>query len=266
MKKTISSILKAYGKINDTGKKEYNFLSIFFTLCLASVLITLLYGFFVVLAVPGGSAEKGAFGDMFGGLNSLFSGLAIAGVIITILIQKQELNLTRDELIRSANAQEQTQKALFEQLQSMQTSTKINAYQNYMNMDFDETSEEFVDWRITAKRSFTNEVENLLLRKSNSRGYQPELRLAKMNISAKGVCSAVSLKSVGPSFTFLDINKSVLKGHRMLLDLLEDREVKHGGQLTFHIEINENNPCTIISMIMLSRLTLERFSQVYYFY
>jgi hypothetical protein len=41
---------------------------------------------------------KGEFGDKFGVINSLFSGLAFAGIIITILMQRHELELQRKEL------------------------------------------------------------------------------------------------------------------------------------------------------------------------
>jgi hypothetical protein len=42
--------------------------------------------------------ERGTFGDMFGSINSLFSGLALAGIILTILLQRKELKLQRKEL------------------------------------------------------------------------------------------------------------------------------------------------------------------------
>mgnify|MGYP000028694230 CR=1 FL=1 len=42
--------------------------------------------------------DRGSFGDMFGAVNALFSGLAFAGVIIAILLQKNELSLQRKEL------------------------------------------------------------------------------------------------------------------------------------------------------------------------
>ena len=72
---------------------------------------------FLILVIddPG---ERGQFGDMFGSTNSLFSGLAFAGVIIAIFYQRQELQLQREELAetrqeirRSAEAQEQQVKA-----------------------------------------------------------------------------------------------------------------------------------------------------------
>ena len=42
--------------------------------------------------------KAGAFGDSFGILTSLFSGLAFSGVIITALLQREELKLQRKEL------------------------------------------------------------------------------------------------------------------------------------------------------------------------
>ena len=39
---------------------------------------------------------RGQFGDSFGGLNALFSGLAFAALIVTIWTQRQELTLQRD--------------------------------------------------------------------------------------------------------------------------------------------------------------------------
>ena len=43
-------------------------------------------------------AVRGQFGDAFGSVNSLFTGLAFAGVIYTIYLQRTELSLQRDEL------------------------------------------------------------------------------------------------------------------------------------------------------------------------
>ena len=42
--------------------------------------------------------DKGIFGDTFGALNALFAGLAFAGVIWAILLQRKELELQRKEL------------------------------------------------------------------------------------------------------------------------------------------------------------------------
>ena len=42
--------------------------------------------------------DRGTFGDMFGSVNAMFSGLAFVGVIYAILLQSKELKLQRKEL------------------------------------------------------------------------------------------------------------------------------------------------------------------------
>jgi len=78
--------------------------------------------------------ERGTFGDMFGGINSLFSGLAFAGIILTILLQRKELSLqrqelvhTREELSRTADAQEKSEIALNRQAENLKISAKLSA-------------------------------------------------------------------------------------------------------------------------------------------
>ena len=87
----------------------------------------------VVLYFAFGSNEaRGTFGDMFGAVNTLFSGLAFAGVIYAILLQRKELSLqrkelelTRGELERSAEAQERSAAVLDEQLAIMQGDSRL---------------------------------------------------------------------------------------------------------------------------------------------
>lgn len=56
----------------------------------------------VLLWFPGDAdnvwAKRGQFGDVFGVANALFSGLAFAGIIYTILLQREELREQRKEL------------------------------------------------------------------------------------------------------------------------------------------------------------------------
>lgn len=71
----------------------------------------LIGGVFVLVAIYAGALiyftwpvsefsidKSGVFGDSFGLLTSLFSGLAFSGLIITILMQREELALQREEL------------------------------------------------------------------------------------------------------------------------------------------------------------------------
>lgn len=77
---------------------------------------------------------RGQFGDVFGAANALFSGLAFAGLIFAILLQREdlalqrtELELTRRELTRSAAAQEQSEIALRAQAAATERSATLAA-------------------------------------------------------------------------------------------------------------------------------------------
>ncbi|MNE11363.1 hypothetical protein D3C81_295770 [compost metagenome] len=85
------------------GGEVKGFSRIIFLLCA----VISLYGLYVLTLlwnVPvGGIPEKlrdGAFGDSFGTLNTLFSGLAFSGVLITLLIQKIDLSEARTQSSR----------------------------------------------------------------------------------------------------------------------------------------------------------------------
>jgi hypothetical protein len=59
--------------------------------------------------------DRGTFGDMFGGINALFSGLAFAGVIYAILLQRRDLELQRAELRGQREQMEAHNRALLKQ-------------------------------------------------------------------------------------------------------------------------------------------------------
>ena len=78
-------------------------------------------------------ASRGQFGDVFGAVNALFSGLAFSGLIFAILLQRedlelqrQELTLTRRELSRSAVAQEQSEAALRAQAEAAASAARLS--------------------------------------------------------------------------------------------------------------------------------------------
>lgn len=72
--------------------------------------------------------EKAAqFGDSFGALTSLFSGLAFAGLIITILMQREELKIQRTEFQMTRNEMAESSDALQKQVNEMKKSSRVNA-------------------------------------------------------------------------------------------------------------------------------------------
>lgn len=79
-------------------------------------------------------SDRGAFGDLFGAVNALFSGLAFAGLIYAIVLQKKDLELqrieiaqNRTELKKSARAQQKSEQALTEQVEQMKLTARLNA-------------------------------------------------------------------------------------------------------------------------------------------
>lgn len=95
--------------------------------------VAILGYFLIAILVFVDMESRGQFGDMFGGINALFSGIALGGIVYTIFLQKQELGLqreelklTRDELKRTAEAQEKSERALSKQAESLKITAKLN--------------------------------------------------------------------------------------------------------------------------------------------
>jgi hypothetical protein len=97
--------------------------------------LTLLVGF--VLTVWGlswyfleGDTDRGTFGDMFGSVNALFSGLAFAALIFTIYLQRRELKLHEQELAL-------THKEVKAQVEQLQAQNATLSKQNFENTFFE---------------------------------------------------------------------------------------------------------------------------------
>lgn len=85
------------------------------------IFILWISSYFLLTAAFAGVAKGdietiGAFGDSFGALNALFSGLAFLGVILALILQKQELQAQREEIRNSREAQQQSAQALVDTL------------------------------------------------------------------------------------------------------------------------------------------------------
>ncbi len=91
----------------------YLFIGIVLVLWIANLLLFLPY--IKKLEFQG----AGEVGDIFGAANSLFSGLAMAGIIFTILLQKKELKLQREEL-----------RATREEFTQQNTTLKLQRFEN----------------------------------------------------------------------------------------------------------------------------------------
>jgi hypothetical protein len=74
-----------------------------------------------------GETKRGTFGDMFGSINALFSGLALAGIILTILLQRKELRFQREEL-------KETRKEFETQNETLKLQRFENTFFNLLNL------------------------------------------------------------------------------------------------------------------------------------
>jgi len=70
---------------------------------------------------------RGTFGDLFGAVSALFSGLAFAGFIYANHLQKRDLDHQRAELKKTTKSQQHSEKALMLQVEQMKIAAKLNA-------------------------------------------------------------------------------------------------------------------------------------------
>jgi len=72
--------------------------------------------------------KAGVFGDSFGMLTSFFSGLAFSGMIMTLLMQQEELKLQREELSYTRNEIKGQKEALEKQQKEMEAQNFDNKF------------------------------------------------------------------------------------------------------------------------------------------
>ena len=96
---------------------------------LGALAITVVWfvSFFVVKGLFGTPDSPGTFGDSFGAINALFSGLAFLGVIVAIVLQRQELIEQRKEIRVSRVAKEESAKALQQTLEDAKIKTELES-------------------------------------------------------------------------------------------------------------------------------------------
>lgn len=117
------------------------------------------------------SEERGQFGDMFGAVNALFSGLAFAGLIITLILQRKELGLQRDEL-------EETRKELKNQREEFEKENETLKYQRFENLFYNMLN---LQQRIVAGLRYDyQEKQTILVPQADSYPLQDERSIDKV--------------------------------------------------------------------------------------
>ena len=81
-------------------------------------------------------SNRGTFGDQFGAVNALFSGLAFAGLIVTILLQRRDLRLQRKDLRMQRKELELTRKEMEDQTAEFSRQNETLRRQTFENTFF----------------------------------------------------------------------------------------------------------------------------------
>ena len=113
--------------------------------------------------------QRGAFGDLFGSVNALFSGLAFAGVLYTIFLQRQEIERNRDDIEANRRNQQHAKKVMDAQLKQMKQTTRLHALtalMEYFNRQIADptSSEEKVLLAREKRRETVAEIDRIIHR------------------------------------------------------------------------------------------------------
>lgn len=141
-------------------KSDY---TILFLLVMAVIVIYGLSWIFVDCAYDRGE-DRGTFGDKFGAVNALFSGLAFAGLIYTIILQRKELSLQREEL-------QLTRKEMEDQTAEFEKQNRTLLQQTFENTFFQ---------LLNQFETVTNNLEFSYMEDNSSRRYIEEDELDTM--------------------------------------------------------------------------------------
>lgn len=103
-------------------------------IALASLGITALYGLVAWIIFDGQWKDSGPFGDTFGFLTAFFSGASLIGVIIAVFLQTEELKAQREDLELTRNELKESRVAQQLQAEQLLKSAEISAIQSKLDI------------------------------------------------------------------------------------------------------------------------------------
>ena len=81
--------------------------------------------------------HRGQLGDLFGGINALFAGLAFAALVVAMMMQREELKLQREELEATRTEVKRQADSMVQQEKIMQAQREMLERQNYPSVHFE---------------------------------------------------------------------------------------------------------------------------------
>lgn len=136
-KKWVKRVLGKKGLARRFFRRERFWLSFvgLVILLLSVVVLWLLWALFTYTAYKG-PETSGPAGDKFGGITALFSGLAFAGLIFTLFVQKKELQYQREELSHLVKETKETKEHLEAQANHLKSQSDFVGKQTFENSFF----------------------------------------------------------------------------------------------------------------------------------
>ncbi len=119
-------------------------------------------------------SDRGTFGDLFGAVNALFSALAFAVLIYTIILQREEIKQNREEIVlnrkeleKSGKIQRKSQEVLIRQVEQTHLSAKMNAMRtlvDYYNNQISNTksTEEVIEKSKQKRKQIIVQIDQLI--------------------------------------------------------------------------------------------------------
>ena len=128
--------------------------------------------------------NRGTFGDKFGAVNALFSGLAFAGLIVTLLYQKEELKLQREELKETRNELNAQKLEFQEQNKTMKRQRFENTFFNMLSLQQDIVSNLLLEYnKYIAGNNFFNDGKYLPQRHISTKTFTISLLINYQSLS-----------------------------------------------------------------------------------
>ena len=112
-------------------------------------------------------SERGTFGDLFGAVNALFSGLAFAGLIYTIILQKEDIEIQRKEIAQNRAELKKSANAQKQQVEQMKLTARLDALKtliDYYNIQITNpnASEEIIQKAKARRKKIILEIDALI--------------------------------------------------------------------------------------------------------
>lgn len=150
------------------------------------VVVLWLGSYFVINYMCGNADGPGTFGDQFGAINALFTGLSFAAIIITLRLQQQELNAQRREFITS-----RAMTIVYKQVELVVNVINNSGYNDYPLSLKAWTPEKYKENEIKGIYAF-NRLNDLISRSPNKLEKIKELK-GNMNYMLNSISNSASL-------------------------------------------------------------------------